>query len=220
MPRLIRCALLAAGAIAATPASAAILYQETVAASGGTASFSRSWLSTAPGTIWIGIDNGRLSSAAAGIYADFYGMFWYEVFDESEAGSHPELYTENYFTEPTCANAIGSGYCATPFYNRNVLITRMTGSVFQVDWKGLPVFNNCIPFNGVYFEDCAFFGYEYGPGSYDLTANATQPVTFTIYDTNPTNGAIPEPASWALLIAGFGLTGAVLRRRRQTASRA
>lgn len=27
---------------------------------------------------------------------------------------------------------------------------------------------------------------------------------------------VPEPASWALLIAGFGLTGAVLRRRRET----
>jgi hypothetical protein len=26
--------------------------------------------------------------------------------------------------------------------------------------------------------------------------------------------AVPEPASWAMLIAGFGLTGAVLRRRR------
>ena len=28
------------------------------------------------------------------------------------------------------------------------------------------------------------------------------------------NGAVPEPASWAMLIAGFGLTGAVARRRR------
>ena len=27
-------------------------------------------------------------------------------------------------------------------------------------------------------------------------------------------GAIPEPASWAMLIAGFGLTGAMARRRR------
>lgn len=27
-------------------------------------------------------------------------------------------------------------------------------------------------------------------------------------------GAVPEPASWALLIAGFGLTGAAMRRRR------
>jgi hypothetical protein len=30
--------------------------------------------------------------------------------------------------------------------------------------------------------------------------------------------AVPEPASWALLIAGFGLTGAVMRRRRAIAA--
>jgi hypothetical protein len=29
-----------------------------------------------------------------------------------------------------------------------------------------------------------------------------------------TAGAVPEPASWAMLIAGFGLTGAAMRRRR------
>ena len=28
------------------------------------------------------------------------------------------------------------------------------------------------------------------------------------------NGGVPEPASWAMLIAGFGLTGAAMRRRR------
>jgi hypothetical protein len=31
-------------------------------------------------------------------------------------------------------------------------------------------------------------------------------------------GAVPEPASWALLIAGFGLVGAASRRRRVTVS--
>jgi hypothetical protein len=31
-------------------------------------------------------------------------------------------------------------------------------------------------------------------------------------------GTVPEPASWAMLIAGFGLVGAVLRRRRVTVS--
>ena len=30
-------------------------------------------------------------------------------------------------------------------------------------------------------------------------------------------GGVPEPASWAMLIAGFGLTGAAMRRRRTTA---
>jgi hypothetical protein len=28
-------------------------------------------------------------------------------------------------------------------------------------------------------------------------------------------GTVPEPASWAMLIAGFGLTGAMMRRRAQ-----
>jgi len=31
-------------------------------------------------------------------------------------------------------------------------------------------------------------------------------------------GAVPEPASWAMLIAGFGLTGAAMRRRSRTAA--
>ena len=34
------------------------------------------------------------------------------------------------------------------------------------------------------------------------------------------NGTVPEPASWALMIAGFGLVGASLRRRRKAAAAA
>jgi hypothetical protein len=33
-------------------------------------------------------------------------------------------------------------------------------------------------------------------------------------------GAVPEPASWALMIAGFGMAGAMLRRRRLAAATA
>ena len=35
----------------------------------------------------------------------------------------------------------------------------------------------------------------------------------------PPTGAIPEPASWAMLIAGFGLVGAMARRRRLDSAR-
>jgi hypothetical protein len=38
-------------------------------------------------------------------------------------------------------------------------------------------------------------------------------VVFT-YDGVPSTGGIPEPPSWALMIGGFGLAGAMLRRRR------
>lgn len=44
-------------------------------------------------------------------------------------------------------------------------------------------------------------------------AAGLEDMTFrTLIDTAA--GPVPEPASWALLIAGFGLTGAAMRRRR------
>ncbi len=34
------------------------------------------------------------------------------------------------------------------------------------------------------------------------------------------NGVVPEPAAWALMIAGFGMVGATMRRRREIAGKA
>lgn len=52
----------------------------------------------------------------------------------------------------------------------------------------------------------ASLGFTNPPDSFAVTVT-TQPLT------GP-GGTVPEPASWALLLTGFGLTGAVLRRRR------
>jgi hypothetical protein len=38
--------------------------------------------------------------------------------------------------------------------------------------------------------------------------------TGAFVDTLPSAGAVPEPSSWALLIAGFGIVGVTARRRR------
>lgn len=70
--------------------------------------------------------------------------------------------------------------------------------------------------------------YEFGTGSVDfirlyngaLDAGAVSQLWNggTPLGSSTLTGAIPEPASWALLIAGFGLTGAALRRRRAIAA--
>jgi hypothetical protein len=64
------------------------------------------------------------------------------------------------------------------------------------------------------------------PGNYLLTLNPNHRVGAgsTIgadaqlsidWSINPMAGAVPEPASWAMLIAGFGLVGATMRRRQR-----
>jgi hypothetical protein len=203
-----------AATMATPPATATILFQQTVAPVNGKASFDYGWLSYAPGVTWIGIDHGQLTSGQANLEARYFGQFWSEVPDYSEAGSRPELYTEDYFAYPSCHSVIGNSFCAEPLFGKNILMTRMNGTAFEVDWRGFTSFDNCHPFNGIYDQVCAVFGFGNEFGTYNVVANATANVTFTIYNTDPTNGAIPEPGIWALLIAGFGLTGAVMRRRR------
>jgi hypothetical protein len=64
-----------------------------------------------------------------------------------------------------------------------------------------------------------------------LTVNAATNFTFSIVDTNTAPdgndfgfddislvkvGDVPEPASWAMMLGGFGLMGATMRRRRDS----
>jgi hypothetical protein len=46
----------------------------------------------------------------------------------------------------------------------------------------------------------------------------TDLLPFLSYERIAAPGVIPEPATWALLIAGFGLVGGTLRRRRKAAA--
>ncbi len=59
---------------------------------------------------------------------------------------------------------------------------------------------------------------------YDFGANPVDKIVFSSssnsfeFDTLAANGGVPEPATWGLMILGFGAMGAVLRRRRQQAA--
>jgi hypothetical protein len=69
------------------------------------------------------------------------------------------------------------------------------------------------------------FQYQFGTASFDIYGangafrsaidTSIDTVTQQIGQTEPpATGAVPEPESWAMLIAGFGLVGAAMRRRR------
>ncbi len=84
-----------------------------------------------------------------------------------------------------------------------------------------------VRFNGDLATD-QVFAIDTLPGFQTFTFNRPGVIGFQIFSTYaqldnvvvnavPAIGGVPEPASWALLIAGFGLTGAALRRRRALA---
>jgi hypothetical protein len=69
---------------------------------------------------------------------------------------------------------------------------------------------------GVYFDFVNYFfnTNTFGEtGSFDSVVLTDQRATLVITDLRGSVGPIPEPATWALLIAGFGLVGGALRRR-------
>ena len=52
---------------------------------------------------------------------------------------------------------------------------------------------------------------------WNLTTGATAGYARSTASIYAANGMVPEPASWALMLGGFGLVGAVMRRRPRTA---
>ena len=60
---------------------------------------------------------------------------------------------------------------------------------------------------GLVFRHC-----DFGDGAAGLIYDPAHPGTF-FYETWVVRGGVPEPQSWALLIAGFGLVGAAMRRK-------
>ena len=62
-------------------------------------------------------------------------------------------------------------------------------------------------------------GYDATATSLTLTFNETGTSGFSASGTlsvPPSIGAVPEPASWAMFIGGFGLIGGAMRRRKMS----
>jgi hypothetical protein len=89
-------------------------------------------------------------------------------------------------TDPTAAAFLAIG--------NNGLRTAQNG-VVRFDFAELAAYNGLTTAAGYVFDS-------------NLAANTA------VYRISFTSSVVPEPASWALMIAGFGLTGAAVRRRR------
>ena len=99
---------------------------------------------------------------------------------------------------------------------------------FGTTYGGLQSYNVSV-FDGVSSLAIGSFGADIGPwvartsSVFALTGGTTYSLRFTglsqvdstvlIDNVSLATEAIPEPASWALMIAGFGLIGAAMRRR-------
>ena len=89
----------------------------------------------------------------------------------------------------------------------------------------VPGANETFSFLGVSYADARIARVRITSGNAALSASANETSTTDLVAMDdflfgePTRASVPEPASWALMISGFGLVGVALRRRaRKTAA--
>jgi hypothetical protein len=169
---------------------------------------------------------GMVGPAAAAVRYEFTALSSFPA-AYFEFGAPPETVTGSFTLE--ASNFITSNRSYAP---AQLLSFSATGSLTGALTAGTqqfvlsPGFDSSIIFGFVggpfsfeanaayYFEETAFSA----PGTYDTVLFGDDQkgrlVVTRIGDGGP--GGVPEPASWAMLIAGFGLVGGTLRRQRHT----
>lgn len=201
--------LAAMALLVAPPAGqSAVLLQVTVPSSDGIAELFDS--STLPAflttnTVNVRVTGGVFDAAHWDIDGELAKQWWDPMgggFDD-QGNPIPALTGNEYFYSPICDVSPASPGCDAPSLN----LALASPTLLRVAFNPPSDSYNC----GTVFTgntaDCGF-QYRFFFVSYDLLASgASGDVTFTFTD------GVPEPASWALMIAGFGLVGATLRRR-------
>lgn len=105
----------------------------------------------------------------------------------------------------------------------NDLSATAGGLFFNFSGSGFALFQNPITGSGINF--ICFTAVDYCAGTplgvhitTDTYGDAIPLVGLQQIGTAAITGGVPEPASWAMLIAGFGLVGAVSRRKAALAA--
>ena len=94
----------------------------------------------------------------------------------------------------------------------------LDGSGMHLSELGIAVKTALAEYNFGYFGDPDHPSYSYAlsaDGSTHINPRTGLPVLTVLTSEGPSSlAAVPEPASWAMMVAGFGLAGATMRRRR------
>ncbi len=118
-----------------------------------------------------------------------------------------DLQLDSFFGEISAFGMSFSGNGFAPAFSFG--LANLEGLVFDLDGSNL--LGDGIA--GFDVEGIAASGYAglylAGPGPFDVCGEGFECAVVASF--------VPEPSNWAMLIAGFGLTGAVLRRRRYRA---
>lgn len=121
----------------------------------------------------------------------------------------------------------GSDFLKTPATCIDAACTQLDFSGWRVTWNGIPEINMGSGAWGGYTDGVANFSWDGNIGStYTLQYRATVPlgdpsnfggVQYELYLTGVATAAVvPEAETYAMMLAGLGLVGAMVSRRRKT----
>jgi len=214
--------MMLAGLLTAAPAGA-VTFTGSLNPIDGFAVFNFPWEPNAPFEFDPGKTQVSFSINTGVIYqADVqtYGSWWYDIIpsnpNEAPWGS------DYSWLEGCSYNGASSDGCfyTWPYYPGDPDPSDHV-SDFKVGQKTLSYtvtapksFNNC-DHPTVFDEPCSDI-WTFRPESADVRIASHNPVSWSLSFKNVA-GAVPEPGSWAMMIAGFGMIGASLRTRRSPA---
>lgn len=113
------------------------------------------------------------------------------------------------FSGLNIATTAGQRYVA---YLTNDGVSNGAQSVGLGDYNNNPYGGTAFPYgDGAYLYQS---GSPTSPPVGGFYAGPTDDLAFTATFGNAVSGAVPEPATWAMIIVGFGMLGRAMRRRR------
>ncbi|WP_439544767.1 PEPxxWA-CTERM sorting domain-containing protein [Sandarakinorhabdus sp.] len=211
-------ALLAAGPLASTATAATTVLDQGHVATGDGINFASSTVNGTRRvqTVTAGM-TGTLSEVHIQMFPTTFNGFDYSAAFVANVTGFNVVNTNSGTPETALSAILGTGTFAGLQGDWAVFTTSLAitaGQVFGIE-----------PVTSAFAASWHFGGFYGGGRDYFLSGGSFQPQQTgqsggfrTFVDISPVSGgAVPEPASWAMLIAGFGLVGAAARRRRAQA---